>query len=115
MKSIEKFAIILIALTAIQIIGSPVLLWSISHGVSASGELDVLTKLVSAVSTVIQVSISLACAIWLYREAKRECAMPWVWCCLGLTSRLVAVAVFYVYMLYVRSRTNENKPCEPAL
>lgn len=115
MKSIEKFAIILIALTAIQVIALPALLWSISHGISTSGQIEILTTLVTTLTTVIQVSISLACAIWLYREAKQERASPWVWCMLGLTNRLVAVALFYVFMLYLKGRTNDTKPCEPAL
>ena len=113
MKSIEKFAIVLIVLSALQLFAAPALLWASLHFVSASGKIEPLSTIVGGLSAVVRISINVVCAVWLHREAKRHSASPWVWCLLGFTSGLIAVALFYVYMLYLQGKTNETKQGEP--
>lgn len=54
------------------------------------------SAIVHRVPTIIMLIVRLAIAYWLYIHAKPESKYPWVWCLLGLTFALIAVAAYFM-------------------
>jgi hypothetical protein len=108
MKNIEKLAIVVAILIILKVIASNAMLWAISHLPTVIGDYrDSTYQIVGTLKSFAEGCISIACAICLYHEAKRNDASPWIWCLFGLTSKLPAVIIFYVYMLYRQNNANK--------
>jgi hypothetical protein len=99
MKSIEKLAIVLIVFLFLTEIPYT-LSYRFIYGLYGSEAMEsVLTLLVYGLP-VIKLLIRIAVGIWLFIQAKRDDATPWVWLLFGLVTGLLAAALFYIIKVY---------------
>ncbi len=55
-----------------------------------------------AIQGLFSLLVPLAIAVWLYREAKRDNELPWIWALLALTYQYIA-PIFYIALKLYRS------------
>ena len=102
MKKLEKFVIVLIVLWILQCVCSgfmPSLIAQIAaaRNLDASAKLQILLTSISLLSFSV---VSIACATWLFLEAKREEYSKWLWCLAGLVLKIDAVILFFVWLAF---------------
>jgi drug/metabolite transporter (DMT)-like permease len=105
MKRTEKIAIVLIIGAALQGPASLLLLQYYIPSLLEEGRLSFFQQSLGFAATAARSLVAIACALWLFFEAKRQKQSRWIWCLLGLLFQLPAVAVFYGFAILERLNT----------
>ena len=105
MKSIEKFALALVAVWVCSVFVGPRLLLLALRSTDASHALEIFTTVFPTAKALLNIVVG----YWLYREAKRLKELRWVWCLLGLVFGLTGAVFFYVYMIF-QGKTEISQP-----
>jgi len=109
MKNIEKLAIVVIVLLFLTEIPYT-LFYSIIYRLYGSEVVQQYRSLMTILAFGFPVSrllVRIAVGIWLFIQAKRDDAAPWVWFLFGLVAGLLAAALFYIIKVYEAVRPAE--------
>lgn len=112
MKKLDKLALVAVVLIIVSrfasILSGPLL--TLIYG-EAGSDIYYLHKVFVAVTIPFTLLINIGLGIWLYKEAKKDNSIPWVWCLFGFFFSLVGVAVFYLVRIYeLMKKTNNSEP-----
>ncbi len=116
MKNLDKLALTAVVLIIISRIAS---VFSTSLLTLLYGEAGMEIKMlhsVSAASTIpFILLINIGLGTWLYREAKKDESIPWVWSLFGFVFGLTGVAVFYLVRIYelMKNQKTAHQSSEP--
>jgi hypothetical protein len=116
MKKLEKFAVVLIALWILQCIFAgltPIWIKQIVASENIDRAIPDLEMLAASISIITGLGVSAACGIWLFLEAKREGHPHWLWCIMGLSFKINAVILFFVWLAFQEIRQMRMKTSLP--
>src|SRR5688500_16899009 len=107
LKSIAILIIIFLLLKTLFAYGiSDILLTLYSQGEYAEYRLH--SQVVHIISAVIEYSVNIVLAIWIYKKAREEERESTVWVALTLFFGLLAVILFYLDLIYTRSKSSHT-------
>lgn len=104
MKKYEKLAIVALVIYLISILIrelAPPLIGYFSSNEEFSYELILTLRIIVSV---ISFSINIVVAIWLYRVAKKERSIPWVWAMVGFIFGIMGGILYYVVRIYEKMK-----------
>ncbi len=102
MKKIEGVAVVLIVLWVLTLFASPILTIAAARIYSIEEYINIqwTHKALIAARSIVSVLVYLGVAIWLFIQAKRDKASPWVWGLFGLIFGISA-AILYFLMQFI--------------
>jgi len=115
MKKLEKFTIVLIVLWVLQGLSTGLMPFLVGQIINAKDP-EVITNLkmlAASISIINGFGISAACGIWLFLEAKREGHLRWLWCLMGLSFKINAAILFFVWLAFLELRQMRIKTSLP--
>jgi len=108
---ISSLAIILIILSIVNITGGHLIspyLTSI-FGVEEFSQYTMAVSVATIVNLTLGYLINIALAIWTYRESKKQNEKPLMWTVFALFFGLIAVVLFYLFLLIKELKTLNQK------
>ena len=109
MKNIEKLAIVVIVLLFLTEIPYTLYYMLIFRffGPEAMEQYKTVISLLAFGMPVSRLLVRIAVGIWLFIQAKRNDAAPWIWFLFALVAGLLAAALFYIIKVYETVRPAE--------
>lgn len=101
MKKIEAVAVVLIGLWVLTLFPNPIFSF-VAARMYAIDELVTLrwTQVVMLLArNIVSMLVCLGVAVWLFIQAKRDKASPWVWCLFGFTFGISAAILYFLIQL----------------
>jgi len=107
MKNIEKLALVVIVLTFLAMVTSPLtlILMSRLYGPIEQAQYRGLIHAMALISHLCHSLVSIGVGIWLFILARRENGTPWIWLLFGLTVGLIAAVLFFLIKTYEATRS----------
>ena len=107
MKRFERIAIVLVVVWAVTAtshfyISHLVVPYVFSPGMF--GEMSIRASLTQSALTLLQLAVTIALAIWIFRTARADDRSAWVWLLLTLVFGISAAILYFVLVVYERLR-----------
>ena len=110
MKNIEKLAIVIIVLSIISTLATPLgqIIFSRVFGYETISDIRFMVHSMAMASAVIKPLVYIGIGIWLFILArKEENATPWIWLLFGIFGGILAPILFYLIKVYETVKTKD--------
>ncbi|MDD5707082.1 MAG: hypothetical protein PHR35_14255 [Kiritimatiellae bacterium] len=112
MQRFEKAAIVILIVWVVTLIPNRLHVWSLvalfSSSPEAVAQLSYLTKVIGLMHGVTTGAVTIAVAIWMFLQARRDGAARWVWMLFGLAFGLMAPVLYFLLQLIQELRSVRN-------
>ena len=110
MKKIEVIAVVLIILKVLTLFPSPVTGAIVSrlYGPDFVMQLSWAQKGIVSAQNVVSLLVHFGVSVWLFIQARRDKASPWVWGLLGLTFSISAAILYFLLQLIEKMKTQKS-------